>query len=57
LPVTTKKVGELAGNSQKCTEDSGTNYGRYWNGTEGDRNVQKGIEGTGNIKKHLVSTR
>jgi hypothetical protein len=57
LPVTTKKVGELAGNSRKRREDSGTNYGRYWNETEGDRKVQKEIEGTGSIKKHLVSTR
>jgi hypothetical protein len=57
LPVTTKKVGELAGNSWKHTEGSGTNYGRYWNGSEGSGSVQKETEGTGSVKKHLVSTR
>jgi hypothetical protein len=57
LPVTTKKVGELAGNSQKCTEGSRTNYGRYQNGIEGDGNVWKETEGTRSVKKHLGGTR
>jgi hypothetical protein len=57
LPVTTEKVGELAGNSWKCAEDSGTNYERYQNGMEVNGNVQKKTEETGNIKKDLVSTR
>jgi len=57
LPVATKKVGELAGNSRKHIGGFRTNYGRYWNRMEGGRNVWKGSEGTGRVKKHLVSTR
>ncbi len=55
MPVTTKKVGELAGNAQKCTEGSRRFQCLLWKVLEGDGNGRKLREGTGNVKKVLAT--